>query len=209
MRLQAIAVSVTAHRGVAWRPLEHALAEAHDVAKAHGAAGRVVPDATRAEFGALPLSACRCLHLATHGSSVLSGSAVDDPLDTGLALADGLLDGWQIGALDLRAELVVAAACHSGQRAVAGRGLARLPGDDLFGLSASFFEAGALSVLGALWPVDDESARGILVDVHREYAEGASPDVALRNALAAHLANPSRRHTLYDWAPFFITSLGR
>ena len=203
-----VAVGVKDFQNPAWPSLEHAETEAREVAAAHGAYGRFVPGATRAGFAALPLSTCRCLHLATHGSSVLAGSAVDDPLDAGLALADGLLDGWQIGALDLRAELVVAAACHSGQRAVAGRGLVRLPGDDLFGLSASFFHAGAGSVLGALWPVDDESARAILVDMHREYADGVAPDVALQKALAAHLANPSRRHTAYDWAPFFLTSLG-
>jgi CHAT domain-containing protein len=85
--------------------------------------------------------------------------------------------------------------------------LTRLPGDDLFGLQAVLFEAGVGTLLGALWPVDDASARAILVDFHRVYAAGAEPDAALQSALKAHLASPDRRHTRFDWAPFFLTSL--
>jgi CHAT domain-containing protein len=157
---------------------------------------------------AAPLAEYRCLHLATHGSSVLAGDARDDPLACGIALRDGMLDGLALASLDLHAELVVLAACHSGQRALGGRGLAQLPGDDLFGLQGVLFGAGVNALLGALWPVDDDSARAILVDFHRAYAGGAAPELALQRALKAHLAAPERRHTLYDWAPFFLSVLG-
>ncbi|WP_100917512.1 CHAT domain-containing protein [Candidatus Thiodictyon syntrophicum] len=187
--------------------IKNAPLEAAEVAAVHGAAGSAAIDCSRAAFLALPLPGVRCLHLATHGSSVLTGEALDDPLDCGIALADGVLDGWQLGTLDLPAELVVLAACYSGQRAISGRGLSRLPGDDLFGLQAVLFEAGVGTLLGALWPVDDRSARAILVDFHRAYAAGAAPDLALQSALVAHLADPLRRQTRYDWAPFFLTSL--
>ena len=183
--------------------------EAQAVAAAHGAAGQCLLDATRADLLQAPLRDLRCLHLATHGSSVLAGDALDDPSGCGIELRDGALDGQALSQLDLRAELVVLAACHSGQRAIGGRGLAQLPGDDLFGLQAVLFGAGAQALLGALWPVDDDSACAILVDFHRAYATGLTPDRALQRALMAHLAAPDRRHTLYDWAPLFITALGQ
>lgn len=189
--------------------LPSAEAEAREVASSHREQGHLIIRPTRAEFTALPLANYRCLHLATHGSSVLAGDALNDPLGCGIQLADGTLDGWDIAALELRAELVVLATCHSGQRAVGGRGLAQLPGDDMFGLQAVLFEAGVGTLLGALWPVDDESARAILVDFHRAYAAGEPSDRALQSAQKAHLANPARRQNLYDWAPFFLTSLGR
>jgi CHAT domain-containing protein len=180
-----------------------------EVAAVHGERGSTLLDATRAEFLAAPLAVYRCLHLATHGSSVLAGDALDDPFACGIALRDGVLDGLALASLDLHAELVVLAACHSGQRALRGRGLAQLPGDDLFGLQGALFEAGVNAMLGALWPVDDESARAILVDFHRAYTAGAAPDLALQRALVAHLNSPQRRQTLYDWAPYFVSVLGR
>lgn len=190
-------------------PLPNAETEAAAVAAAHGAAGTLLAGATKAQFVALPLADYRCLHLATHGSSVLTGDAIDDPLQSSLEFADGALSGWDLAGLRLRAELVVLAACHSGQRAIAGRGLDRLPGDDLFGLQAVLFDAGAGSVLGTLWPVEDATAQAILVDFHRAYAGGATPEAALQAAVIAHLADRRRRRGVFYWAPFFVASLGR
>ena len=178
--------------------LPNAEAEAAAVAAAHGAAGQVLAGATRAQFTALPLDKYRCLHLATHGSSVLAGDAVDDPLQSCLYLRDGALTGWEITALPLRAELVVLAACHSGQRSIAGRGLDKLPGDDIFGLQAVLFDAGVNTLLGTLWPVEDATAQAILVDFHRAYAGGAAPDEALadRRARASRETGTAPRDVL-------------
>lgn len=204
-----LAVGVDEFDDPALAPLPNTRAEATEVAAVHGERGRTLLGPTRAEFLAQPLAACRCVHLATHGSSVLAGDALDDPLACGIALRDGMLDGLALASLDLPAELVVLAACYSGQRALGGRGLAQLPGDDLFGLQGVLFAAGVNALLGALWPVDDESARAILVDFHRAYAAGAAPDLALQRALMTHLRSPHRRQTLYDWAPYFVSVLGR
>lgn len=189
--------------------LPNAEAEATDVAAAHGDAAHSLIGATRAQFTALPLRDYRCLHLATHGSSVLAGDAVNDPFESCLYLRDGALSGFEIAALQLRAELVVLAACHSGQRSIAGRGLDRLPGDDIFGLQAVLFDAGVGTILGALWPVHDATALAILVDFHREYAGGSAPDKALQTAIVAHLRNTERRRDVFFWAPFFLSSLGK
>jgi hypothetical protein len=200
-----LAVGVSAFLDPALPALPNAEAEASAVAAAHGDRGEALLRATRAQFLAQPLAQYRCLHLATHGSSVLAGDAIDDPLESAIELHDGALTGFELMALPLRAELVVLAACHSGQRSIAGRGLERLPGDDLFGLSAVLFEAGAGAVLGALWPVDDAVSLDILTDFHRAYAGGAAPDAALQAAVRAQVA---KGRPVFDWAPFFVSALG-
>jgi CHAT domain-containing protein len=189
--------------------LDNAEAEAAAVAAAHGANGVALTGATRQQFLAQSLSDYRCLHIATHGCSVLTGNIVDDPMQSCLYLRDGELTGWDIAALQLRAELVVLAACHSGQRSIAGRGLDILPGDDIFGLQAVLFDAGVGAVLGALWPVHDATALLILVDFHRAYAGGATPEESLRTAICAHLAGADRKRDVFYWASFFISAFGR
>jgi CHAT domain-containing protein len=139
---------------------------------------------------------------------VLAGDAVDDPLQACLFLRDGALTGWEISAMPLHAELVVLAACHSGQRSIAGRGLDKLPGDDIFGLQAVLFEAGVNMLLGALWPVEDTTSQAIVVDFHRAYASGDPPADALAVAIRNHLAQAERKQQVFYWAPFFVSSLG-
>lgn len=206
---RVLAIGVGTFDGAALPPLPGAAAEATRVAAAHGDRADLVLDATRSQFTALPLASYRCVHLATHGSSVLDAQAVDDPLQSCVFLRDGPLNGFELATLPLRAELVVLAACYSGQRALAGRGLARLPGDDLFGLQGVLFEAGVASVLGALWQVADDVAEGILADFHRSYAAGAPTEVALQQAIVAHLRDARRPQDLFYWAPFFVSGLGK
>lgn len=207
---RVLAVGVSQFDDPGMPSLPDAEAEATEVAGVHGPMGEVLLGADRAAFlERITTTRYRCLHLATHGSSVLTGEALDDPLQSCLSLRDGALTAWDLSAIDLPAEMVVLAACHSGQRAVAGRGLESLPGDDLFGLQAVLFDAGVWAVLGTLWPVDDETARAIMIDVHRAYASGLAPDLALQSAIRAHLGDVDRRRNLFYWAPFFLTVLGR
>lgn len=154
------------------------------------------------------LGARRCVHIATHGGSVFSGDAREDPFDSFLVLKDAKLDALSISQLRLQAQVVVLSACFSGQRALSLPGLESLPGDDLFGLQAAFFQAGAQSVVGALWPLDDESAARILPRLHRALAAGVAPDLALQEALKREcVASPP--DDIYRWAPLFLSSLGR
>lgn len=139
---------------------------------------------------------------------MLAGDAFDDPMQSCLYLRDGPLSAFDIAALPLRAELVVLAACSSGQRSVAGRGLGRLPGDEIFGLQAVLFDAGVNALLGTLWPVKDDVSFPILVDFHRAYAGGEPAETALQTALVENLRDPERLHGMFYWAPFFVSSLG-
>jgi hypothetical protein len=212
----AIGVDRFAVPGIVLPALHAAEAEAGAVASAwekRGTAAMALtgPAATRAAMHDLGegLAKFRCIHLATHGSSVFAKEAENDPFASRLFLYDAGLDALAIGRLRLGAEVVVLSACHSGQRALGGRGLAELPGDDVFGLQAALFEAGARSVIGALWPVHDASAPLIVPALHAGLAAGLPPETALQRAILGYLARPEAARGIYFWAPLFLSSIGR
>ena len=63
------------------------------------------------------LSGARCLHLDTHGYSLVDELSGNVPLESVLELADNSVDGFEIAAADLECEVVVLTACFAGQRA--------------------------------------------------------------------------------------------
>jgi CHAT domain-containing protein len=147
-----------------------------------------------------------CLHMSTHGHNVNS----DTPMESSMVLYDSLLDGMEIANWRLNAEVTVLSACCSGQRPYRGRRMAELPGDDLFGLQAAFFAAGAKRVLGSLWPVDAGTAHRLVMAFHRHYASGRSPERALQKAIVDHIAHARPRlRKSYYWAAFFLSAVGR
>jgi hypothetical protein len=203
------------------RPLSHAAAELAGVTAAYdGTRTRVTTvtegAATRARVDGLGASGrlrdFGVLHFATHGQS---GSA-DDPFSARLLLADGHVDGLDISQWDLSAELVVLSACQVGQRAISGRSQAPAPGDgpvgeglfgdEMFGLPAAFFSAGAREVLGGLWPVNDEAALEIMPALHQHLADGVPTDVALALAVNAYR---EQAPGMYKWAPLKLMSIAR
>jgi CHAT domain-containing protein len=151
-----------------------------------------------------------CLLIATHGHSLTDEVSRDAPLESVLELADGAVDGYEIAAAGLGCEVVVLTACYAGQRAVGGRGLAEQPGDELFGLSAAFLEAGCGSVLAPAWPADDQAMARLMAAFHRGLAGGSPADIALAEAQRAFLdtANAKEKHAYY-WAPLMLTAIGR
>jgi len=100
--------------------------------------------------------------------------------------------------LDLRARLVVLAACHAGLSHA-------LPGNEYAGLPGVFLVSGARTVLGPLWQVDDQVTAQFMAHFHRALAE-ASPAGALRRAQQAIKAEPSTAHPYY-WAAFQLFGL--
>ena len=147
-----------------------------------------------------------CLHFATHGENANS----DTPMESHLFLRDSILDGLEIANWKLNAEVVVLSACCSGQRSISGRGMEEVPGDELFGLQAAFFAAGARRVLGALWPVDSKAALPITTAFHRYLADGQLPELALQKAVDDYLKKAGiLTRKVYYWAPFFLSAMGR
>jgi CHAT domain-containing protein len=190
--------------------------EARDIAANYSARGIDVEllcgeQASRARFCELreqnQLSRFRWLHLATHGTSVFVKDTYDHPMESKLILQDGWLDGLEIAELCLEADLVVLSACSSGQRAVKGRGLNEVPGDDVFGLQSALFTSGVHSVLSALWPLRDQQAYDLVSRFHASFAAGNPADKALQHAVNSYLEDSPDREIFY-WAGFFLNTLG-
>lgn len=129
----------------------------------------------------------RVLHLATHGEF-----RPDNPLFSGLALADGWLTTLDIFNLRLQASLVTLSACQTGRSLVGG-------GDELLGLMRAFLAAGASSLVSTFWPVEDTVTATLMQSFYAALAAGATKGAALRQAQLQHLD----QHP-YFWAPFFL-----
>lgn len=137
------------------------------------------------------------VHFATHGlldehapifSAILMGATHDGP--TRLSL-------YEIAAVRVRARLVVLSACET------GLGLRRR-GDEVTGLTRTFLQAGASSVVSSLWSVSDDSTAFLMGRFYAELKAGALPSRALRTAA---LATRQQFGHPFFWAPFVLTGV--
>ncbi len=172
--------------------------EARRVAAYAGASGRYLAprEATEAWAKSRQLEHATVLHFATHG--LLSPG---DPRRSALLLAadpagreDGFLQAREIEQLRLTADLVVLSACRT------ARGQA-LAGEAVQSLAEAFFRAGARSVVGTLWEVEDRAAMRLMTAFYRQLAAGRDKAQALRRAKLELLAGgaPPR-----EWAGFVL-----
>jgi CHAT domain-containing protein len=136
------------------------------------------PAASERALRGAPLDAFGILHFAAHAlvdderperSAVLLAAGAEDD--------DGLLQWPEIAALPLPGRLVVLSACRS-----AGGTL--LQGEGVLGLARAFFEAGASSVVGGLWPLRDDETADLLARFYGHLSAGQSASAALRAAQA-------------------------
>ncbi len=114
----------------------------------------------------------------------------DQPAYSGVVLSpgtrrdeDAFLQAYEIARVHLeRRPLVVVSACE-----VAGGRLSSAEG--LLGLTRSFAEAGAGSVVASTWPVDDAATARLMTHFYKAIATGeADPVAALAGAKRAMLA---------------------
>jgi hypothetical protein len=212
----AMAVSRFNVAGERWPELANTEEEAREIAgiyakmnlKAEAVTGAgATTEAFRALASGTGLSAYSVLHLATHGTSVFAGDARDEPMESKLVLENGWIDGLELATFHMPADVAVLSACNSGQRAVGGRGMRFLPGDDIFGLQSALFQAGVRTVLGGLWPVETQAAGEVTSEFHRNYAKGDAAEIALQKAVLRWLGEHGGAGT-FSWAPFFLSSLG-
>jgi len=214
-RMAALAVSEFPGREL--DPLPGVRAESADSAAVYSAISipaTLTAEPTRAQVLAAlrdgTLAGAWCLLVATHGHSLMDEVSRDAPLESVLELADDSVDGYEIAAADLECEVVVLTACCTGQRAIGGRGRAEQPGDELFGLSAAFLEAGCGSVLAPAWPADDSVMAKLVTAFHQHLARGCPADIALARAQRAFLDTASAKERFaYYWAPLVLTAIGR
>ncbi|MFC8682822.1 CHAT domain-containing protein [Microbacterium ureisolvens] len=112
------------------------------------------------------------LHIAAHGRH-----AADNPMFSGLELADGALFGYDIDLIEKVPDTVVLSACEVGRSSVRW-------GEEAVGMTRIWLHAGARSVVAAPVIVADDDACELLGAMHEGLAAGAPPSVALAEASA-------------------------
>lgn len=178
--------------------LPDAIREAEAIAGMYGAATLLTGDRATPErfIGAARLSAV--IHYSGHAQSEADTTFGTLRLASTKS-ANGILDASDIARLDLQAApLVILAAC----------GTIRGDADHVEGmpsLARAFLAAGARSVVGTLWEIDDDIASRLFRKVHQELRAGQSPAAALRRAQldAVRDPDPRLRHPS-TWAPVEI-----
>jgi CHAT domain-containing protein len=132
------------------------------------------------------------LHVACHADL-----DVAEPLSAGLVLTGASLDAAEILRHRCGFDDVVLSACSTGWRPQTVGDLA-LAGDDALGLTASFLEVGARSLLVSVPKAHDVATRAFVTAWHRHRLAGLSPLQAHRQALLErHAADPGR---VWQWA---------
>lgn len=112
------------------------------------------------------------LHVAAHGHH-----AVDNPMFSGLELADGTLFGYDIDLIPRIPDTVVLSACEVGRSSVRW-------GEEAIGMTRIWLHAGTRCVVAAPVVVADDVACELLGAMHEGLAAGVPPAVALAEASA-------------------------
>ncbi len=156
---------------------------------------RLLPEARiycneAAATSALPLEgAFRYLHFATH--AVFRN---DNPLFSGLRLADGWLTAHDLYRRRLDCSLATLSACRTGVSLVAS-------GDEVLGLARGFLHAGARGVVLSLWAAHDKATAELMCAYYASMVGGMGRAAALRAAqktVRACYTHP------YYWAAFAL-----
>ena len=165
-------------------------------------------EATKAQFGALPLDRYTVMAFATHG--LVSGDfpGLQEPAlvmtpapgqpGSGPS-SDAVLTASEIAGLWLDADLVILSACDTATGNGAGT-------PSYSGLTSAFFAAGARAMLVSHWRVRDDAAARLTVDTVRGAARGLPRAAALQGAMLRLMADrsiPNAAHPAF-WAPFVL-----
>ena len=110
------------------------------------------------------------LHIAAHGRH-----SADNPMFSGLELADGTLFGYDIDLIERVPDTVVLSACEVGRSSVRW-------GEEAVGMTRVWLHAGARAVVAAPVAVADDDACELLSSMHEGLADGKPPSVALSEA---------------------------
>ena len=153
------------------------------------------------------------------GSRLLFG----DPKKEKAGAEDDVLYAFELGSVNLNADLVVLSACQTG----AGK-LHR--GEGVYSLSRAFAAAGVPTTVMSLWRLSDVAAPALVTSFFKQLKNGQSKDEALRQAKLAYLADENNEGAMhpsiwagvvangdmspmdlpanYSWIPFFIGIIG-
>lgn len=164
--------------------------------------------ATRARFEQESRAPVSVIHLATHAftipeqpnASALVFSLVDQNGRL-LTRPDGFLRRDRIAALELQAELVVLSACSSANGPV-------FRGEGMMSLARTFLQAGARTVIAALWEIDDEATASLMTTFYEKLLQGQPAATALQQAQSQLARDPRWRHPHF-WAGFTLIGPSR
>lgn len=157
--------------------------------------------ATPQAVSAIDWSRYRVAHFATH--AMLSSR---HPAFSGIVLSlvrrngkpeDGVLWLSEVYSLHMPVSLVMLSGCRTAEGE-------DIPGEGLMGLARAFFVAGARSVGGSLWSVEDEPTRALMVQFYRNLLENHLSAAASLRAAQLALAASKHLSAPYDWAGFVL-----
>lgn len=157
-------------------------------------------DATAAAYRSLTRGlseAGHLLYLSCHGTIVRQ-----EPMNSGLLLADSKLDAAEVASSRLPFDEVVLSACSTGWRPTE---VADIPlnADEILGIPGAFLEAGVRAVLVSISKAEGRSARALTTEYHRRRIAGETPLRAFQSAQRLLLASGSPPST---WAGFSLYS---
>jgi CHAT domain-containing protein len=114
---------------------------------------------------------------------------------------DGVLWLNDIYNLRMPVNLVVLSGCHTAN----GR---EIPGEGLEGLSRAFFFAGARSVVGSLWSVEDRETSLLMQTFYRNLIREKAPAAAAMRRTQLATAGAASTAAPYYWAGFIVQGDG-
>jgi tetratricopeptide (TPR) repeat protein len=133
------------------------------------------PDADAAAVTSLA-AGVDVFHVAAHGRH-----SADNPLFSGLELADGPWFGYDIDQLERVPSTVVLSACEVGRSSVRW-------GEETIGMTVAWLHAGARCVVASPALVNDDTACEVLSSTHAALARGTGPSDALAAAVQSRSA---------------------
>jgi len=152
----------------------HAVADVYDSGSPFGAANRLLTgtEATgRAVLDAIPAGGL--LHIAAHGHH-----EPENPLFSGVLLADGLLYGYDVAPNPNLPSQVVLSSCDVGRTD-------DRPGGEPLGLVAALLRSGVGTVVAGTSRISDRMAAAVMTAYHQRLFKGEAPAIALAGAIKA------------------------
>ncbi|HEX7153500.1 MAG TPA: CHAT domain-containing protein [Thermoanaerobaculia bacterium] len=181
--------------------LSGAEAEAQKIAAMYPSRALLVrADATKQRVVSA-LAYCDVAHLAAHAVVALDDVAPPHLLLSESGEDDGRLSASEIAELRLDGiRTVVLAGCHTAVT-TPGRPETR-------SLVDAFLTAGAGSVIGALWEIDDAITREMSIEIHRVLRSGETPAAALRAAQLSMIGSKTKASSPSEWAALQLYGSG-
>lgn len=181
--------------------LRGAEAEAQEIAAMYPSRALLVRNDATKHRVVTALASCDVAHFAVHAAVALNDVNPPHLLLSESGEDDGRLSAPEVAELRLGGvRTVVLAGCRT---AVA---TPRRP--ETRSLVEAFLTAGAGSVIGALWEVDDGVTREMSIQIHRALRSGETPAAALRTAQLRMIDSKAKARSPSDWAALQLYGSG-